>query len=48
MAGEARIKLAMETASLQKSIKDSITKLEQLSNKYQELNNKLKKRGPEE
>lgn len=48
MAGEARIKLAMETASLQKSIKDSITKLEQLSNKYQELNNKLKERGPEE
>lgn len=47
MAGEARIKLAMETASLQKSIKDSITKLEQLSNKYQELNNKLKERGPE-
>ena len=48
MAGEARIKLAMETASLQKSIKDSITKIEQLSNKYQELNNKLKERGPEE
>ena len=48
MAGEARIKLAMETASLQKSIKDSITKLEQLSNKYQELNGKLKERGPEE
>lgn len=48
MAGEARIKLAMETASLQKSIKDSITKLEQLSNKYEELNGKLKERGPEE